>query len=194
SSRSHAREGFPSSRLRCATHRRLKPAKRAHEPFKEKTMSSHSESNRVLLRLGARELTPEEIDQVSACGPPCRLTFTHLPQGGGDEDTKCPKTAARGGRRLYQNERSKRHVKTRRQSGTGTGGSPRTDDRGNRLRQRGPDRPHQCLYRHHGYCHRYRPRRRRRLQGYLQRRPRYLSESRTPGPSPEQPLGEFVAE
>jgi hypothetical protein len=53
-------------------------------------MSSQNESNRVLPRLGARELTPEEIDKVSASGPPCRLTFTHLPGGGTDEDTQCP--------------------------------------------------------------------------------------------------------
>lgn len=53
-------------------------------------MSSHNESNRVLARLAARELTREEIDEVSACGPPCRLTFTHLPRGGSDEDTQCP--------------------------------------------------------------------------------------------------------
>jgi len=49
-----------------------------------------NENNRVLLRIGARELTREEIDQVSASGPPCRLTFTHLPMGGSDEDTVCP--------------------------------------------------------------------------------------------------------
>lgn len=46
--------------------------------------------NRVLNRLGARELTREEVDQVNASGPPCRLTFTHLPGGGSDEDTQCP--------------------------------------------------------------------------------------------------------
>ncbi|HMC31396.1 MAG TPA: hypothetical protein VKL99_11225 [Candidatus Angelobacter sp.] len=47
--------------------------------------------NRVLLRMGARELTREEIEQVSAGGtPPCRLTFTHVPKGGSDEDTVCP--------------------------------------------------------------------------------------------------------
>jgi hypothetical protein len=50
-----------------------------------------NENDRVLLRIGARELTHEEIDQVSAAGdPPCRLTFTHLPKGGSDEDTQCP--------------------------------------------------------------------------------------------------------
>ena len=64
--------------------------KRAHEFCKEETVSSQSENNRVLLRLAARELTPDEIDEVSACGPPCRLTFTHLPHGGSDEDTQCP--------------------------------------------------------------------------------------------------------
>jgi len=53
-------------------------------------VSSQRENNRVLLRLAARELTPDEIDEVSACGPPCRLTFTHLPHGGSDEDTQCP--------------------------------------------------------------------------------------------------------
>ena len=50
-----------------------------------------NENNRVLLRIGAREVTQEEIDQVSAGGgPPCRMTFTHLPKGGSDEDVQCP--------------------------------------------------------------------------------------------------------
>jgi hypothetical protein len=53
-------------------------------------MSQPNEETRVLLRQGARHLTPEELDQVSAGGPPCRLTFTHLPGGGSDEDTQCP--------------------------------------------------------------------------------------------------------
>ena len=53
-------------------------------------MPNQNESLRVLLRMGARELTREELDQVSASGPPCRLTFTHLPKGGSDEDTQCP--------------------------------------------------------------------------------------------------------
>jgi hypothetical protein len=54
-------------------------------------MSQQNDHTRVLLRQGARHLTPEELDQVSAGdGPPCRLTFTHLPGGGSDEDTQCP--------------------------------------------------------------------------------------------------------
>ena len=53
-------------------------------------MSSQNETNRVLNRMGARELTQEEIESVSAAGPPCRLTFTHLPRGNSDEDTVCP--------------------------------------------------------------------------------------------------------
>ena len=53
-------------------------------------MLNPNESNRVLNREGARELTTEEIDAVNGNGPPCRLTFTHLPHGGSDEDTQCP--------------------------------------------------------------------------------------------------------
>jgi hypothetical protein len=53
-------------------------------------MPNQNENFRVLLRLGARELTREELDHVNASGPPCRLTFTHLPKGGSDEDTVCP--------------------------------------------------------------------------------------------------------
>jgi len=58
--------------------------------MKEKAMSNQNENNRVLHRLGARELTAEEVESVSASGPPCQLTFTHLPKGGSDEDTFCP--------------------------------------------------------------------------------------------------------
>jgi len=53
-------------------------------------MSNQIEANRVLLRIGARELAPKELDQVNASGPPCRITFSHLPGGGTDEDTQCP--------------------------------------------------------------------------------------------------------
>ena len=53
-------------------------------------MSNQIEPNRVLNRMGARMLTEEEIESVGAAGPPCRLTFTHLPKGGSDEDTFCP--------------------------------------------------------------------------------------------------------
>jgi hypothetical protein len=53
-------------------------------------MSNQIEPNRVLNRMGARGLTEEEVESVSAAGPPCRLTFTHLPKGGSDEDTVCP--------------------------------------------------------------------------------------------------------
>ena len=53
-------------------------------------MPNQNEPGRVLNRLGARELTEDEIESVSAAGPPCRLTFTHLPKGGSDEDTQCP--------------------------------------------------------------------------------------------------------
>jgi hypothetical protein len=52
-------------------------------------MSNQNDGNRVLNRTGARELTREEIESVNASGPPCRLTFTHLPGGGSDEDTVC---------------------------------------------------------------------------------------------------------
>ena len=54
-------------------------------------MPNQNEPGRVLNRVGARELNEEEIESVSAAsGPPCRLTFTHLPKGGSDEDTQCP--------------------------------------------------------------------------------------------------------
>ena len=53
-------------------------------------MPNQNDANRVLNRMGARELTQEEIESVSAAGPPCRLTFTHLPGGNSDEDTVCP--------------------------------------------------------------------------------------------------------
>lgn len=47
---------------------------------------------RVLMRQGARELSRQELEAVSGNGstPPCRLTFSHLPKGGTDEDTQCP--------------------------------------------------------------------------------------------------------
>jgi hypothetical protein len=45
-------------------------------------LSNQNETNRVLNRMGARELTHDEIERVSAAGPPCRLTFSHLPGGG----------------------------------------------------------------------------------------------------------------
>jgi hypothetical protein len=40
--------------------------------------------------MGARALTQDELDKVSASGPPCRITFSHLPGGNTDEDTQCP--------------------------------------------------------------------------------------------------------
>jgi hypothetical protein len=48
-------------------------------------------SNRVLSREGARILTPEELENVdgTGSGTPCRITFSHLPGGGTDEDTQC---------------------------------------------------------------------------------------------------------
>jgi hypothetical protein len=52
---------------------------------------SKPEDNRVLMRQGARELTREELETVYGNGSvPCRLTFSHLPKGGTDEDTQCP--------------------------------------------------------------------------------------------------------
>jgi hypothetical protein len=53
-------------------------------------MRDQIKPNRVLNRMGARELTEEEVESVNAAGPPCRLTFTHLPKSGSDEDTVCP--------------------------------------------------------------------------------------------------------
>ena len=51
---------------------------------------SKLDDNRVLGRMGARELTKEDVDAVpGGTTPPCRLTFTHLPKGGSDEDTQC---------------------------------------------------------------------------------------------------------
>lgn len=52
---------------------------------------SKPEFYRVLMRQGARELSREELEAVTGNGSvPCRLTFTHLPKGGSDEDTQCP--------------------------------------------------------------------------------------------------------
>lgn len=49
-----------------------------------------NEDNRVLSRMGARELTREDVEAVTGGStPPCRITFTHLPKGGSDEDTQC---------------------------------------------------------------------------------------------------------
>ena len=68
----------------------MQRAKPAHRFMEEKAMSNQIETNRVLNRMGARILTEEEVESVSAAGPPCQLTFTHLPKGGSDEDTFCP--------------------------------------------------------------------------------------------------------
>jgi hypothetical protein len=55
-------------------------------------MSNHND-NRVLSRMGARNLTREEMEAVGgAAGTPCRITFSHLPGGGTDEDTQCDPT------------------------------------------------------------------------------------------------------
>jgi hypothetical protein len=52
---------------------------------------STTEATRVLMRQGARVLSREELEAVYGNGSvPCRLTFTHLPGGGTDEDTQCP--------------------------------------------------------------------------------------------------------
>ena len=52
-----------------------------------------ADNNRVLNRIGARDLTWEEAANVSgAAGTPCRITFSHLPGGGSDEDTQCDPT------------------------------------------------------------------------------------------------------
>ncbi|HET9284097.1 MAG TPA: hypothetical protein VFR24_19270 [Candidatus Angelobacter sp.] len=49
-------------------------------------MSIQTEDNRVLHRLGARELTQEELGS-------CLMTFTHLLHGGSDEDVERPPQA-----------------------------------------------------------------------------------------------------
>ena len=54
-------------------------------------------NNRVLSRMGARELTPEELEVIagSAGGPPvCTLACTFTPAYGGKSvacDSECPK-------------------------------------------------------------------------------------------------------
>lgn len=45
---------------------------------------------RVLVRIGARELSAQELEVTKGGGVPCRITFSHLPGGGTDEDTQCP--------------------------------------------------------------------------------------------------------
>lgn len=52
-------------------------------------MSEHKEI-RVVARTGARELSSQELASISGAGVPCRITFSHLPGGGTDEDTQCP--------------------------------------------------------------------------------------------------------
>lgn len=52
-------------------------------------MSEHKEI-RVMARSGARELSKEELVIINGAGIPCRITFSHLPGGGTDEDTQCP--------------------------------------------------------------------------------------------------------
>ena len=55
-------------------------------------MLNGNDTARVLSRARARELTAEEVARVSGSGTPCRITFTHLPGGGSDEDTQCDPT------------------------------------------------------------------------------------------------------
>jgi len=43
-----------------------------------------------MARFRARELSQEELATINGAGPPCRITFSHLPGGGTDEDTQCP--------------------------------------------------------------------------------------------------------
>jgi hypothetical protein len=52
-------------------------------------MPEHKET-RVVMRMGARELSPEELKVISGSGAPCQITFSHPPGGGTDEDTQCP--------------------------------------------------------------------------------------------------------
>jgi hypothetical protein len=53
-------------------------------------MPEHDNS-RVFARSGARELTEEELTAIQGAGSvPCKITFSHLPGGGTDEDTECP--------------------------------------------------------------------------------------------------------
>ena len=52
---------------------------------------TNQDAKRVLNRMGARELTREEVEAVTGgTTPPCRITFSHLPGGSTDEDTQCP--------------------------------------------------------------------------------------------------------
>jgi hypothetical protein len=51
---------------------------------------SEPKETRVIARVGARELSAEEVATINGAGVPCRITFTHLPGGGSDEDTQCP--------------------------------------------------------------------------------------------------------
>lgn len=52
-------------------------------------MPEHKET-RVVVRLGARELSAAELEEITGTGIPCKITFSHLPGGGTDEDTQCP--------------------------------------------------------------------------------------------------------
>lgn len=51
---------------------------------------SEPKETRVIARMQARELTAEELAGINGAGVPCRITFSHLPGGGTDEDTQCP--------------------------------------------------------------------------------------------------------
>ena len=49
--------------------------------------------DRVLNRMGARNLTREEVEAVTgSAGTPCRITGTHVHGGMVDDDTQCDPT------------------------------------------------------------------------------------------------------
>jgi hypothetical protein len=66
----------------------------AENQFFKRAYKEEFMSNRVLNRIGARELTRDEMNKVKGAGTPCQITFSHLHGGGTDEDTQCDPTGA----------------------------------------------------------------------------------------------------